>query len=83
MPDEELKNVKNFLDGQEAVAMQDLGDLSQRLALSQLYGTGAQDVYGHRERLAKLTAAQIQEVAKKYLGSPNWVKTTVVPEGGK
>lgn len=83
MPEDELKNVKNFLDGQDAVAMQDLGDLSQRLALAQLYGTGAKDIYGHSERLAKLTAAQIQEVARKYLSSPNWVKTTVVPETGK
>ncbi|HEY3323157.1 MAG TPA: pitrilysin family protein [Planctomycetota bacterium] len=67
IPEAEVKSVKNFLDGTEAIELQNQGALAQRLALSELYGEGAGRIFSRRERLAKITPADIKAAAEKYL----------------
>ncbi|MCW8132531.1 MAG: insulinase family protein [Planctomycetota bacterium] len=77
--EKELASIKGYLSGQEAIALQDPGDVAQRLALSQLYEEGAASVFTRREKYAKITAAQVQEAAKKYFDEKAWVLTVVKP----
>jgi len=73
----ELQEIKNYLTGQEAVAMQHHGRLARRLALAQLLGGGAERVFSRRARILRVTAKQLQEVARKYLSRDGWAKAVV------
>ncbi|HYF49231.1 MAG TPA: pitrilysin family protein [Planctomycetota bacterium] len=77
--DKELVSIRNYLAGTEAIEQQNQGDLAQRLALSQLYGEGAAHVFSRKERLEKLSAEKIQEVARKYLDEKRWAQAIVKP----
>ena len=81
--EKELDSVKNYLAGQEAVSLQSQGDLAQRLALAQLYQEGAEAVFARHVKIRSVTAAQIQEAARKYLDLKCWAKALVRPEPEK
>ncbi|MCZ7646739.1 MAG: insulinase family protein [Planctomycetota bacterium] len=78
--EEELASAKKYLAGHEAVQLQDLGDLAQRLALSQVYGQGAASVFETREKLNAVTAQQVHEAVLKYLTPENYAKAIVKPK---
>lgn len=77
--EKELASIKSFLSGQEAIDMQDQAGLAQRLALAQLYDEGLEAVFGRRDKIAKVTAEQVQTAAKKYFDNKAWVLTVVKP----
>ncbi|MBI3832071.1 MAG: insulinase family protein [Planctomycetes bacterium] len=77
--EKELASIKSYLSGTEAIALQDQSDLAQRLALCQLYEEGAASVFKRFEKYEKITAAQVQEAAKKYLDPKAWVLTVLKP----
>ncbi len=76
----ELNSIKTFLAGSEAIDLQNLNGVSQRLTLAELYGEGAAHVYSRKERLEKVTAEQVLEAAKKYLDPDRWAKAIVKPK---
>lgn len=78
--EKELLSVKNYLTGTEAIALQNQGGLSQRLALAVLYGEEAGSVFDRRLRLEKITPAQIQAAAAKYLSAERWARAEVKPK---
>jgi len=80
VPEKELQSVKNYLTGTEAIALQNQGGLSQRLALAVLYGEEARSVFDRRIRLEKIMPAQIQAAAVKYLAPDRWAKAEVKPK---
>ena len=82
VPKEELEGVKRHLAGLEASAMQEQGELAQRLAFAELYGLNAAEVFGRRARLAAVTPEQVQAAARKYLDPKLWVEATVKPAVG-
>lgn len=77
---EELDSVKRHVAGLEASAMQDQGDMAQRLALARLYGQDARETFGRRERVMAVTPEQVQAAAKKYFDPKRWVSAVVKPE---
>jgi zinc protease len=80
---EELDGVKRHIAGMEASAMQNQGDLAQRLALACLYGQDAREVFGRREQIMAVTPEQVQAAAKKYFDAKRWVSAVVKPEEKK
>jgi len=80
VPEKELQSVKNYLSGTEAISLQNQGGLSQRLALAVLYGEEVQSVFDRHLRVAKITPAQIQAAAAKYLAPNRWAKAEVKPK---
>lgn len=80
VPEKELQSVKNYLTGTEAIALQNQGGLCQRLALAVLYGEDIQSIFDRRLRVDKITPAQIQAAAVKYLASNRWAKAEVKPK---
>ncbi|HYG76903.1 MAG TPA: pitrilysin family protein [Planctomycetota bacterium] len=76
----ELDSVKNYLAGTEAIELQNQSEVAKLLALSQLYGEGAEHVFNRRERLAKVTAADIKAAAMKYLDSDKFAKAVLKPK---
>jgi zinc protease len=79
MPQAELDGVKQHLAGLEADALQQQGELAQRLALADLYGQDARVVFGRRKRLLAVTPEQVQAAALKYLDLKLWAKVVVEP----
>ena len=80
VPEKELNSVKTYMSGTEAIELQDQSGVAMRLALSQLYGEGAAYMFGRRERLAKVTPAQLKAIAGKYLNPDHWVKAELKPK---
>ncbi len=81
--EKELSSIKSYLAGTEAIELQDQGSLAQRLALAQLYEEGAQHVFSRKARLEKLTAEQVQAVAKKYLDPQRYAQAILKPKTDK
>jgi len=81
--EKELASIRSYLAGTEAIEQQNQGEIAQRLALAQLYGEGAAHVFSRKERLEKLTAEKVQEVARKYLDPNRWAQAIVKPAAGK
>jgi zinc protease len=79
VPEKELASVKSYAAGMEAISLQDEGDLAQRLALAQLYHEGAAYVFGRKARLEKITPADLQAAAKKYLDDKDWAEAITKP----
>jgi len=76
----ELESVKNYLTGTEAIELQNQSDLAQRLALSQLYGEGAEHVFNRRSRLEKVTAEDLKAAAIKFLDADKFAKAVLKPK---
>jgi len=82
-PRDELERVKSYLAGTEAIALQNEGDLGQRLALAQLYEEGAAHIFGRKARLEKITAEDVKAAAVKYFDEQKWAEAVVKPAGVK
>ncbi len=63
---EELERAKNGVIGEMLIDLQKNSAQSQQLALDTLYGLGPRFVFGAPGKVEKLSAADIQAVAKKY-----------------
>lgn len=70
----ELESVKNYLVGSEAIELQNQSGVAKSLALSQLYGQGAAQVFARKERLEKVTPQTLEDAAKKYLQLEKYAK---------
>lgn len=79
VPEDELRSAKLHLLGQEAVELQDQGDLCQRLSLSLIYRRTPASIFQRRSRIQKVTGAQLRAAAWKYLTMDRWIKAVVRP----
>ena len=77
MSADELATVKKYLVGTEAIALQNQGELGQRLALAQLYNEGAAHVFGRKVRLARLSPDDMNAAADKYFDPKRWAKAVL------
>ncbi len=68
---EELERARNGLIGERTMQKQDLGGLAMAAALDELYGLGYDNADKMIAEYNKVTAAQVQAAAKKYLGQPS------------
>ena len=64
---EELERAKNGVIGEMLIDLQKNSSQSQQLALDTIYGLGPRFVFDSPANVEKLTAADIQAAAKKYL----------------
>lgn len=79
--DTELQDVKAYLIGNAERSWELGGNLSFRVALDELYGIGYSDYQQYAQRIQAVTAAQVQELAQKYLQSDRGVFVVVLPKG--
>jgi len=79
VPPDELQRARNYLIGQEAIALQDEGDLCERLALAELYRQGPAEVFGRKARLEKITSDDVKAAAAKYLDEKKWAEAVLKP----
>lgn len=76
---EELERAKNGVIGELLIDLQKNSQQSQQLALDTIYGLGPRFVFGAPGKVEKLTAADIQAVAKKYLDPGRSVRAVTRP----
>ena len=76
---EELEHAKNGVIGELLIDLQKNSQQSQQLALDTLYGLGPRFVFEAPGKVEKLTAADIQAVAKKYLVPGKSVRAVTRP----
>ncbi|MBI4650484.1 insulinase family protein, partial [Candidatus Desantisbacteria bacterium] len=80
VPEDELVRVKKNLIGEKAIAMQTNESQAFTDALNELYGLGYDYEYQYAEKINKVTAEDIQRVAKKYLNMDNYVQIILKPK---
>jgi len=80
VPAKELETVKRYLTGTEAIELQNQSHLAQRLALAELYGEGAANVFTRRKRIEQITPEALQAAAIKYLDPQHWASAIVRPK---
>ncbi|MDX2226293.1 MAG: pitrilysin family protein [Verrucomicrobiae bacterium] len=79
LTEEEIARAKAKLLGQDKVQSQDIGALAYRCALDELYGLGYDRYKGYDQRIQSVTSPEIQNVARKYFGTENFVTVIVSP----
>lgn len=67
IPEAEWKQACRYVVGNHEIGQQSLGSQSMGMALDELYGHGFEEYFQFAEHLEKVKAADIQNVAKKYL----------------
>ncbi|MHC4249671.1 MAG: M16 family metallopeptidase [Planctomycetota bacterium] len=77
---DELERAKAGLIGEDAISLQSRGALALRTALYERYGFGAGAALDLRERLAKVSAADVARVVKRYLDPEGGVVAASKPE---
>lgn len=72
--EQELRTAKATLIGEEAIGSQTFGSQAAELAYNGIFGLPLDETRRYLEEISKVTYAQIQEVATRYLTSENsWV----------
>jgi predicted Zn-dependent peptidase len=79
VPDEELRAAKKYAKGIFTMSQESGADQGERLALFELCGYGYQYVDRYPDLIDKVTAKDIQQMAKKYFD--HYVLAVVAPEG--
>jgi zinc protease len=65
---EELLNAKNYLGGLFSLSLSTQGGVAERIVRSRMLGLGEKYLESYRVRLESVTAEQVQEAARKYVG---------------
>jgi zinc protease len=76
---EELERSKNQIIGAEALRQQSAAGTGQNLAFNELYGQGAEAVFARIREIEKVTAADVQRVARKYLTDEGYILAITKP----
>jgi len=63
----ELDRAKNYIIGNQEIENQKISAIAMQLALNEIYGQGMEEWYEFTNRIKKVTTAQIQQAAQKYL----------------
>ncbi len=79
VPAEELARARRYLVGSHELALQRRSAIAATLALHEAYGLGWDDYLRYSARLAAVTAADVQRVARSYLAPDRAVVATVGP----
>lgn len=79
----ELNRAKRYLVGSHMIGLQDLGSRADEVFFPVLYGQDLQDALQYANRVRAITAAQVQEAARKYLDEENYTVAIVVGRDGK
>ena len=79
LSEEEIKRCKAKMIGQRKIARQDLGGLAMAAGLDELYGLGFDSSDYDEEKIMKITAAEVQAVADKYLTPEHYVLAVTHP----
>jgi len=83
VPDEELEKAKSLLTAEFLRGLQTNMDLAEKLAYYQTVAGDWRYILRWEERIRKISAQDIQRVARKYLVERNRVVAAVVPPSGK
>jgi len=67
VPESEWKKAHKYVTGNYEISQQSLGAQSMGMALDELYGLGYQEYFEFDRSFSKVTPADIQRVARKYL----------------
>ncbi len=65
--DEELDRARNYLIGSQAVSFQRLAMQASAFALDELYGLGAGHSLTYPQRIAAVTRADVERVARRII----------------
>lgn len=65
----ELQGAKNYLNGLFSLALSTQGGIAERIAQMYLLGLGSNYLESYRTRIESVTPEQVQQAARKYLGS--------------
>lgn len=79
----ELDRAKNYIIGNHAIDHQKNGAIALQIALNELYGIDMGEFHGFCHKIQKVTAADIQRVANRYLDFDRCVVSVVGPKEGK
>ncbi|MEO5668431.1 MAG: pitrilysin family protein [Bdellovibrionota bacterium] len=77
IPDAEWKKAHKYVTGNYEIGQQSLGAQSMGMALDELYGLGYEEYFEFDKSFSKVTPADIQRVARKYL-DPKKAKSQVL-----
>ena len=78
---EELQRARKYLIGSHMIGLQDLSSRADEVFFPELYGQDLEDSLRFAWRIRSVTAAQVQEAARKYLDPENY--TIAVIAGGE
>jgi zinc protease len=74
---EELQNAKNYIAGLFSILLSTQGGIAEQMTLSRLLGLGPGYIEHYREHVERVTAADVERVARKYLSSETAVIVVV------
>lgn len=80
---EELKEAKDYLVNSYVFDFQSQGQLASYLQITQYYGLGYNHRQGFTQAVRKITAADVQRVARQYLDPDHYTLVVVGPEETK
>lgn len=78
----ELQNAKNYLNGLFSLSLSTQGGVAERTLQTYMFELGRDYLEGYRSRIEAVTADQVQQVARKYLGTDR-VTIVVVGDAAK
>ena len=76
---DELERAKNWLAGRYQISLQTPGAKAMDMAMNELYGLGYDFSRRYPEKIMAVTAGQVQEMARKYFISQDYVLVVVGP----
>jgi zinc protease len=79
--DEELEQAKRYLIGLHRLDLQHLSGLAKRVTLDELYGLGHEAWAAYESRVNAVTAADVHDVARRYLTLNHRAQVVVSPNG--
>lgn len=77
--EEELERAREYVAGSYEIGLQTVSSQASNLALSECYGLGWEESLKYPDMIRKVTAQDVWEVAKKYLGAEKYVITELAP----
>lgn len=77
----ELERAKNYIIGNHEIDHQKNGAIAMQLALNELYGKGLEEFYDFQKQVNRITKADVQRVAKKYIKLNKCIISVVGPKG--
>jgi zinc protease len=81
VPDEELSRTKRYMLGLNEISLQRNSSQASRYAYYELTGLGYEALHRYAQRIKKVTAKQLQEVARRYIDVDNYALALVIPKG--
>ena len=76
---EELERAREYIAGTYYIALQTNSSQAASLCLNQLYELGWRETMDYPEKIRRVTAEQVLEVARKYLDTDRYVQAILVP----